>query len=165
MAAAKGKGDGKAAAEVKDSPTADEPQETPPANLPPTQEELRAQLESGELKVLSKKEILESDDLVEEIFVVDEWGGAVIIRSFSKGKQIEIDERATVDDEIDPRKIQMFAFLEGVITPEFALEDQEKLKDKNAAAFDRIVSRIFELSALGKKAADEAEARFREGPG
>lgn len=161
----KGQGAGKDGAQVKDTPqneTATPATDIEQADSEPTQEELRQKVASGELKILSKDQVLDADDLIEEIVPVPEWGGAVKVRSFTKGKTIEIDERATVEDEIDPRRVQMFAFLEGVVEPQFGLEDQERLKEKSAACFDRVVTRIFTLSAQGRKAQESAESRFRD---
>lgn len=156
-----GKAGGKAAGEDKVTPPADEPKKL--ADL--SQEELRAAIEAGEIDVLTKEQIKKSDDLVEEYFYAEEWGGVVKIRGFSKGQQIEIDEQAMVDGEIDMQKLMMFSFLEGVVQPQFTLKDQEWLKEKNASLFDRIFVRISELSALGRKAQKDAEARFRDGSG
>lgn len=126
-------------------------------------EDLRKRVESGELSVVTRDQVKQADDLVDDYVDVPEWGGVVQIRSFTKGKQIEIDKRATVNEEVDPQLVQMYAFLEGVVDPEFELDDQEWLREKSAAAFDRVVTRIFELSAIGRERAEEAEARFREG--
>jgi hypothetical protein len=150
---------------AKEPPAPKPSKEKDEPKLPTTQADLEAQIASGDLKFLSKEEIKEADDTIYEIVAVPEWGGAVKVRSFSKGMQIEIDERATVAEEIVPQKVQMFAFLEGVVTPEFDLDDQTWLHEKSAAAFDRVVTRIFELSAIGREAAEDAEARFRDGAG
>lgn len=119
----------------------------------------------GEIKILSREEVLEADDLVTETIYVKEWGGAVRIRSFTKGRQIELNQRATVDDEIVQSRLQMFSFLEGVVEPQFTLDDQEPLKDKNALAFDRVLKRIFQISGMASNPEEEEakEATFREG--
>lgn len=120
-----------------------------------------------EIKILTREEVLECEDLVEETVYVKEWGGGVVIRSFTKGKQIELNERATVDDELKQPLLQMFSFLEGVVNPQFSLDDQEDLKEKNAMAFDRVLKRVFAISgmAASEEEAEAKEAQFQPAPG
>lgn len=128
-----------------------------PATKPPVDEP----------KILTREEVLGAQDLTEETVPVKEWGGAVVIRSFSKGAQIEIRERATVDDEVQQDQLQMIAFLEGVVNPQFTVDDQPALKEKNALAFDTVLKRIFAISGMAatEEEVEAKESQFREGSG
>lgn len=137
-----------------------EPEPTPPVIEPSDEAPLEPRV------YLTREQLLGADDLVEEDIYVKEWGGWIQVRAFSKGVQIEIRERAMVDEEVKQDKLQMISFLEGVVQPAFELGDQEALKEKNALAFDRVLKLIFKISGMATddEEAEAKEAEFREAP-
>lgn len=134
-----------------------------PAKLPTTQAEIEAALAAGDLQMATRDEIAEKDDTVYEFLIVPEWDNRVLkVQSLRKGQQQEILERATVEEEVDDNLFQVLCVIEGTAEPEFAKDDIETLKGKNAKAFNRVLRAVYKLSAMGPYAAEELEATFRE---
>lgn len=117
---------------------------------------------AADAKILTREEVLGAKDRRTDPVEVPEWGGAVVVRSLSKGEQLEIQRNAVVDDEIQPDRMQMYIFLEGCVEPEFGPDDLAALKEKNAKAMDRVINRVMELSGMAQSI-EEIEATFREG--
>jgi hypothetical protein len=111
--------------------------------------------------ILTVEAILAAKDLKEEVVEVPEWNGAVKVRAFSKKGQQEIREMATVDDEIQTDRLEMYMFLRGVIEPHMSDDQYELLRDKSAGVIDRILQRIMELSGMTLEAQKRAEKSFR----
>ena len=110
--------------------------------------------------ILTVEAILGAKDLKEEVIEVPEWGGSVRVRSFSKKGQQEVRELATIADELDEQRLEMFMFIKGVVDPEFTDDTYELLREKNAGVIDRILNRIMELSGMSPEALANAERRF-----
>lgn len=134
-----------------------------------SQEEIAAALESGELALATREQVTDAKDTKTEFVVVPEWDcGVVEVQSLRKGQQIELVERAKIDDELDETLYQVLTLISGCAKPEFKQEDIEKLKQRNARAFNRVLDRIFYLSAMGPYALsfeEEQEASFRDESG
>jgi hypothetical protein len=114
------------------------------------------------LQVLSREQVLEAVDLTEETVDVPEWGGAVKVRGFSKGEQMEMRKEATVDTKIDTDRLEILMFVHGVSEPKFTADDMAALRQKAAGAVDRVLKRITILSGISEEAVAEAEKQFRK---
>lgn len=109
------------------------------------------------LPLLTREQILGANDHKTETVNVPEWGGAVEVQSLSLGQRQEIRKRSTVEDEVDDEKFDLYAFMEGVVQPQFQLDDFEALKAKNGQAMQRVMSRIMVLAGWTVEATKEAE--------
>jgi hypothetical protein len=110
---------------------------------------------------LSTDDILKSTGLIEKEVEVEQWGGSVMIREFSKGRQQQIRKEASVSDEIDVDKLELLMFIHGVIDPVFSEQDYYALREKSAMAIDKVLKEIMAISGLGEKDIKEAEKKFR----
>lgn len=111
---------------------------------------------------LTKSEILAADDIEERDVDVPKWGGTVRIRTFSKRKADEMRKQATLKDRatgketVDRDKLEALLFVEGVIDPQFDLNDYEQLLEKSDTAVSVILKAIIEASGLSEAAVDAA---------
>jgi hypothetical protein len=110
--------------------------------------------------ILTVEAIIAAKDLKEEVIEVPEWGGSVKVRSFSKKGQQEVRELATINDEIDPERLEMFMFIHGVVDPPFTNDTYELLRDKNAGVIDRVLQRIMSISGMDQEALAKAQEKF-----
>lgn len=110
--------------------------------------------------ILTVEAIIAAKDLKIEVIDVPEWGGSVKVQSFTKKGQQQVRELATVDDEIDPERLEMFMFIHGVIDPQFTDDTFELLRDKNAGVIDRILQRIMSLSGMDAESLTRAQEKF-----
>lgn len=114
-------------------------------------------------KILSIEEILASPDLGEKMVDVPEWGGAVKIRGLTKAAQQRLRRQATVNGETDPDKLEILLLAECLVEPKITAEQAEQLKEKSAAAIDRILREIMGLAGLTEEAQKQALKSFRTG--
>ena len=121
----------------------------------------KANGETPSSAILTVEAIIAAKDLKEEVIEVPEWGGSVKVRSFSKKAQQEVRELATVNDDIDPERLEMFMFIHGVIDPQFTDDTFELLRDKNAGVIDRILQRVMQLSVMDQESLTRAQENFR----
>jgi hypothetical protein len=117
---------------------------------------------------LSAEAILSQDTRPTAVVDVPEWGGAVLIRAFSKSQFIAMQKAAGVGadgegGDLDEFQRQMF--LQGVEDPKFT-EDQVRaiFENHRGTIVDRVLVAIADLNALGAEAQKAMKAQFR-GPG
>ena len=103
------------------------------------------------MKVLTTEQILESVNLDEIEVEVKEWGGSVKIKPLTKGEQQRIRESCMVDGEIDNNKLEMQLFIGGVIEPKFTEDQIPALRELNANAIDKVLTKIMAVSGLADK--------------
>lgn len=115
------------------------------------------------LRILSVEDILSAEDLPSETVPVPEWGGAVTIRGFSKAREFAIRQEAMGADGLDEERFEMLLFINGVVEPQFSVDQLEVLKEKSGSVIDRVLTRIMDISGLSKEAQERAKARFPEG--
>lgn len=112
--------------------------------------------------ILSAAEIFAAQDIEERTVPVPQWNGAVRIRTFSKKQADEMRKRATRKDRFgkeytDNDLLEALLFTEGVIEPEFEVDDYEKLQEKSAVAISVILKAIMDASGLSDLAVSEAQ--------
>ena len=125
------------------------------------------------IKLLSVEDILRASDIKEETVDVPEWGGSVRVRSFTKAQAQSIRERATLQRDtrdkkagtLDINHMELLMFIEGVVEPKFSEGHLLTLKEKSAAAIERVNRAIARLSGMDAGAVQAAEARFQGEPG
>ena len=113
-----------------------------------------------ESHLLTADAIIKAKDLKEEVVEVEEWGGNVLIRSFTKKGQQEVRQMSMVDDEVDPERLEMYMFLRGVVEPHFTDDQYEQLREKAAGPIDMILNRIMEISGMSAEAQAKAKRKF-----
>jgi len=110
---------------------------------------------------LSSEDILKGSGLIEKEIEIEQWGGTVMIREFSKAKQQQLRKDASIGDEINSDKLELLMFIHGVIDPVFSEQDYIVLREKSAIAIDKVLKEIMDISGLNESAIKEAEKRFR----
>lgn len=125
-----------------------------------------ASVEPAPRRMLTADQILDAPDLEEKFVHVPEWGGDVKIRAFSKAAQQQLRRDATVitigangkpEEDVDSNKLERLSFVAGVIEPVFAADQADRLAEKSAKAFDRVLKAIFGLSAMSEESKKAAE--------
>lgn len=118
-------------------------------------------------RVLTFEEIIAAQDIGTVTLPVPEWGGAVVLRTFSKDTELRM--RAAARDPhtgvVDSERLEMLMLVHGIVEPELTDEAADHLRTKNAGVIDRILSAIVDLNRMGGASVDEATATFPEGPG
>lgn len=143
--------------ESSTTPTGQEPGEAGKAGSPTENPEAAGKAEAETLPLLTREQILGADDRKTDTVNVPEWDGSVKVQSLTLGQRQEIRRRATVDDEVDDEKFDVFTFMEGVVQPQFELDDFEALKKRNGQAMQRVMNRIMQLAGWTAEASKEAE--------
>lgn len=87
--------------------------------------------------------------------------------AFSNQAQSEAVEQRQVGVDtinlINKGRMEVIQFAHGVIDPTFSVEEAEKVAQMYGPAFNKVIAKIDELSAVDKEAVDEANARFQAG--
>lgn len=119
---------------------------------------------------LSKNALLGANDLEEADVDVPSIGGKVRVRALSGAysNQAQSDARKMVqvgENEIiatvDTAKMEIIQLLHGLVEPKLAsYQEAEQFSQRTGPAFRAIIDKIDELSAVDKKAIEDAEARF-----
>lgn len=116
-------------------------------------------------EILSVETILAQDTRRSELVEVPEWGGAVLIRAFSKSQYIAMQTATGFDSNGEGGDLEQFQkqmFLHGVEEPKFTEEQVDALfSGQNGGLVDRVLVAIAELNALGAEAAKRTKAKFR----
>lgn len=141
---------------------------SPPADDTVAGAESPVQSASQPMKRLTTEEIMAARDLREAEVEIAEWGGSVKIRTFSKGRQLEMREQATItndagDEVLDEGTLEVLTFIEAVVEPRFSYDQAEQLKEKSAAAIDRVIVELGKLGQTRPEDVGQAEARFQSG--
>ncbi|AVX31799.1 hypothetical protein CTH_2256 [Carboxydocella thermautotrophica] len=115
-------------------------------------------------KYLAFEDIINKPDLDEKELFVPEWDGYVKIRGLTKAQQQAMRRQAsTANGQIDTDKLETIMLASCLVEPAITLEQAEQLKNKSAAAIDRILREILELAGLTEEAQKEAMKSFRPG--
>lgn len=114
-------------------------------------------------KFLAFEDIINKPDLDEKEVFIPEWDGYVKIRGLTKAQQQAMRKQATVNGQMDTDKLETIMLASCLVEPAITLEQAEQLKNKSAAAIDRILREILELAGLTEEAQKEAMKSFRPG--
>jgi hypothetical protein len=106
-----------------------------------------------------------AEDVVEDVPVK---GKSVKVRAlgakFSNEAQTKATETRTDGTQafvtVNKARLEILQFTHGVIEPKFTEEEAEKVSEKYAGAFFKVIERIDEISSIDKEAIAEAQARF-----
>lgn len=145
-------------------PTADAQLETAGANgqQPP----------GGGLTLLTRDEILATDDIKSEVVAVEEWGGSVMVRGLT-GVQRDAFEESMVEMRGRTRTMNLRNFRANLVARSivdgkgkrvFSNDDIERLGQKSAAALTRVVLVAQRLSGLDAAAVDELTSELKDDP-
>lgn len=124
-------------------------------------------------KLLDLEQFLNAPALPEELVDVPELGGAVKIRAFTKAKQQELKNQATLKHaahgkkagEIDSDYLEMLMLVHGVVEPELKSEHVIRLKQHPAGIIDRINKAILRINGMSEEAQQDAERTFPQEEG
>ena len=104
--------------------------------------------------LLTREAIIAAADITDEIVEVPEWGGAVKVRGMSVADRTALLEKIIDEktEKIDQEKATLVAFIVGVVEPKFTEADFPALRQKSAAALDRVTAAFLKLSGIDTKA-------------
>ena len=95
-----------------------------------------------------------------------EWGGAVIIRAFSKAQYIAMQKAAGFNssgEDGDLAAFQKQMFMHGVEDPKFSQEQVDALfESQGGTTVDRVLVAIADLNKLSEEEAKVTKAKFRK---
>lgn len=121
------------------------------------------------MKILTKDEILQADDIRKEEVKVPEWGGSVWVKTMS-GKERDQFEAGIISGkgQRDLRNLRAKIVSVSVVDESgkrlFSSEDALGLGDKSAKALDRVFSVAQRLSGLTPQDVEELTKNSSAGP-
>jgi hypothetical protein len=110
--------------------------------------------------MLTKKQILDADDILTETVKTPEWGGDVIVRGLNGEERAAFEQSITDDDG----KVVLIGAKEKLIVHcvidkdgerVFSDSDAELLKKKNGAVIQRVYAKCADLSGLSKEESEK----------
>ena len=115
-------------------------------------------------KTLSLNDILAVADVETRRVDVPEWGGTVVIKGLTKRDQQRLRKQAsaaagTFDADVMEHLILSQCLAEPVVTPEQAAQ----LLEKSAAAVDRVLTAIMDITGLSEAAQRSMSRTFHPG--
>ena len=116
------------------------------------------------MALLSREQILASNDLEKELVAVPEWGGEVYVRVM-KGSERDYFESLIPDKELNPsQRIESLREVLAALTMcdeaggrLFSYEEIEALSEKSSMALDRVYTVAVRLNKLGKADLEETK--------
>jgi hypothetical protein len=67
----------------------------------------------------------------------------------------------TTINQVNARKLAVRQFAHGCVEPQFTVEEADAVAQKYGPAFEKVVSKVDELSGVDKEGIEEAQARFQ----
>jgi hypothetical protein len=115
------------------------------------------------MALLSKKQIIESDDLKSEIVAVPEWGGDVKVRVMTGTErdafEASIFDSKGKDSKVNLKNLRAKLIVLTVISDTgeklFTDADVETLGGKSAKALDRVFAVAQKINGIGQKEVEE----------
>ena len=105
--------------------------------------------------MLSKEDILNSNDLVMETVNVPEWGGDILVQSMTGSERDELERSVYHDGIKDFDNIRAKLCVMSIVDEDgdklFSLADIKDLGQKNCKALDRVFAVAKRLSGIGKQ--------------
>ncbi len=109
--------------------------------------------------ILTKQQILESNDLKRETVPVKEWGGSVIVQALSGVSRDAFEQSLVHDGKTDLINVRAKLVARCVVDESgmrlFSEEDIEALGQKSARALERISKVAQRLNGMGDKELEE----------
>jgi hypothetical protein len=123
--------------------------------------------------ILSLDELLAPPTLVRVEEYIPELNGSVVCQQFTKGRQQELRDMATLKGntngrkagEIDNNMLEILMVVHGVIEPKLSIEHVGRLKQQSASVIDRILKVILRINGLSEEAQQAAAASFPQNEG
>jgi hypothetical protein len=115
-------------------------------------------------RALTFDEIVGCEDRPVVDVEVPEWGGVVKVRGLSKGGRQRVRDIAfDAEGNFQAERWEDALIAEGLVEPELTIVQVGELRDKAAAAVERVVRAITEESKMGGGAVEAALAQFLPG--
>lgn len=117
------------------------------------------------MKELTRKAVLDADDLKIEPVEVPEWSGQLHVKTLTAAERAEWlsgaidaggDDEDTAVPDMRPRLV-VYAACDKDGKPLFTVADVEALGAKNGVALDRVFAAAAELNRVGAEAVEDAE--------
>lgn len=109
-------------------------------------------------KRLTRDDVLNVKDIVQEEVYVSEWKGSVLVQSLSGKKRSQIMNYAMSDKgKMDSMKLYPALMVAGCVEPEFTREDSEAINERNSGALEKVCKVIMRLSGISQDDLEEAE--------
>ena len=116
-------------------------------------------------KMLTVADIEAADDVLEQVFLVPEWGGTVRLRQFTKAREFEMRVAATIGGQVDVQRLEMLLLTTAVIDPPLTPEHIGMLLEKSNSSIDRVLEQVTKMNRVAVGSAEAARAQFPQGPG
>ncbi|MBT9156877.1 MAG: hypothetical protein DDT37_01868 [Firmicutes bacterium] len=89
----------------------------------------------------------------EKTIAVPDWGGSVIVRGMSKREQQQLRKAALdpLTGQIDTDKMEILMLVHCLASPKITMEQAEQLAQKSAAAFDKVLTAIMDVTGLSEE--------------
>lgn len=110
--------------------------------------------------ILSIEDIENAVDTETKIIDVPEWGGAIKIKSITKGAQWKMAKAS--EDKMDASLFERLLLTNSIIEPEFTEETIEILYEKSAEVVNRVLASIYDISGLSGEVQAEIGEEFPE---
>jgi hypothetical protein len=112
------------------------------------------------MKLLSKNDIIQAEDVVFEYVDVPEWGGKVKLYAMSLSEHIGFEKLKATDGSINGEQI-VFVLSNGIRDEDgnklFTKEDAKALLKKNTSVVSRLFMRCAELSKVSTPDSEKME--------
>jgi len=111
-------------------------------------------------KILSVEDIKKAVDTETKVIDVPEWGGAIKIKSITKGAQWKMAKAS--EDKMDASLFEKLLLVNSIIEPVFDEETIEILYEKSAEVVNRVLASIYNISGLSQEVQAEIAEEFQE---
>lgn len=111
-------------------------------------------------EMLTADALLGAQDREEKIVEMPEWGGSVKIAALSLGAFQDAQERATVNGEVDEKRMAVELIVAGMIDPKLDDNAAAQLRDKSIGSLTKLMLEIATLSKVREADLKAAERKF-----
>jgi hypothetical protein len=107
---------------------------------------------------LTREQILNAKDIVQEEVEVKAWGGSVLVQSLSGAQRAAVMKVAMgKNGKVDAAQLYPLLMIEGVVEPKFSKADIEALNDRSSGALETVCKVIMRLSGISQDDIEEEE--------
>ncbi|HSW63539.1 MAG TPA: hypothetical protein VLH56_09560 [Dissulfurispiraceae bacterium] len=116
-------------------------------------------------KYLSIENILAASDMETKEVDVPEWGGSVKVKGMSKREQQMLRKQtiSPLTGQVDPDRMESLMLAHCLADPVITTEQAEQLMHKSAAAVDKVLNAIMDVTGLSDAAQKAMVRTFHTG--
>lgn len=109
-------------------------------------------------KRLTRDDILQAKDIVQEEVFVEPWGGTVLVQSLSGKARADVFAECMNDKgKMDSAKLYPLLMIGGCVEPKFTGKDIAALNERNSGALETVCKVIMRLSGISSDDVEKAE--------